>query len=124
MCIRDRHRGIDIAVPVGGQVKAPFGGIVSKVNTFYEGDYETQYVEITTDNNYVMRFAYVKPGKNIKEGERLEAGQTFGVMRRPTSEAAGWDMSISDHVHVEVVEGKEFKRNKRIDPTELLGVVR
>jgi hypothetical protein len=44
-------------------------------------------------------------------------------MQRPTSEAAGWDKNITDHVHIEAVEGKEWKKDKRFDPSELLGVV-
>ena len=109
-------------------MKMPFGGTVTKVGTWYKGDSDTQYVQITTDNNYTIRFAYVKPvekinGEKIKEGDRLESGQTFGVMQRPTSEAAGWDKNITDHVHIEAVEGKEWKKDKRFDPSELLGVV-
>ena len=110
------HQGIDIDVPAGGQMKMPFGGTVTKVGTWYKGDSDTQYVQITTDNNYTIRFAYVKPGENIKEGDRLQSGQTFGVMQRPTSKAAGWDKSISDHVHIEAVPGKEFIKSERFDP--------
>jgi murein DD-endopeptidase MepM/ murein hydrolase activator NlpD len=116
------HQGIDIDVPAGGQMKMPFGGTVTRVGTLYEGDPDTQYVQITTDNNYTIRFAYVEPGEKIKKGVRLESGQTFGVMKRPTSKAAGWDDKISDHVHIEAVEGKVWDRSNRFDPSELLGV--
>ena len=121
------HQGIDIDVPAGGQMEMPFGGTVTKIGQWYTGDAETQYVQITTDNNYTIRFAYVKPGEKIngekiKEGDRLESGQTFGVMQRPTSKAAGWDKNISDHVHIEAVPGKEFIKADRFDPSELLGV--
>ena len=116
------HQGIDINVPAGGQMKMPFGGTVTKIGQWYKGDVDTQYVQITTDNNYTIRFAYVKPGEKIKKGDRLQSGQTFGVMKRPTSKAAGWDDKISDHVHIEAVEGKVWDISNRFDPSELLGV--
>ena len=115
------HRGIDIEVPAGGQVKAPFSGTVSKINTFYTGDSKTKYVQVTT-GDHVMRFAYVDP--SVKEGDVIKAGDILGVMRRPTSKAAGWDAGISDHVHIEAVKGNEWKSKDRFDPSELLGVVK
>ena len=115
------HRGIDIEVPAGGQVKAPFSGTVSKINTFYTGDSKTKYVQVTT-GDHVMRFAYVDP--SVKEGDVIKAGDILGVMRRPTSKAACWNAGISDHVHIEAVKGNEWKSKDRIDPTELLGAVK
>jgi|LULS01.1.fsa_nt_gb murein DD-endopeptidase MepM/ murein hydrolase activator NlpD len=116
------HRGVDISVPEGGYVRAPYSGTITKIGQWYPGDPDTKYVQITTDNNYTFRFAYVDPGENIKEGSRIAHGQPFGVMKRPTSEAAGWDKSISDHIHIEAVKGKEWVSKDRFDPSQILGV--
>jgi len=119
--VEGAHRGIDISVPFGGQVSSPFAGTVTKIGTWYKGDSETKYVQVST-GNHVMRFAYVDP--SVKEGDVIKAGDILGVMRRPTSKAAGWNAGISDHVHIEAVKGNEWKSKDRIDPTELLGAVK
>jgi murein DD-endopeptidase MepM/ murein hydrolase activator NlpD len=115
--VEGAHRGIDISVPFGGQVSSPFAGTVTKIGTWYKGDSETKYVQVST-GNHVMRFAYVDP--SVKEGDVIKAGDILGVMRKPER----WSDDITGHVHVEAVKGNEWKRNDRIDPTKLLGAVK
>lgn len=114
--VEGAHRGVDISVPFGGPVSSPFDGTVTKINTFYKGDSETKYVQVST-GNHVMRFAYVDP--SVKEGDIIRAGDILGTMRKPER----WSNDITGHVHVEAVKGNEWKRKDRIDPSELLGAV-
>jgi murein DD-endopeptidase MepM/ murein hydrolase activator NlpD len=114
--VEGAHKGIDISVPFGEQVSSPYDGIVTKINTFYTGDSETKYVQVTT-GDHVMRFAYVDP--SVKEGDIIRAGDILGTMRKPER----WSNDITGHVHVEAVKGNEWKRKDRIDPSELLGAV-
>jgi len=115
--VKGAHRGVDISVPFGEQVSSPFDGTVTKINTFYKGDSETKYVQVTT-GNHVMRFAYVDP--SVKEGDIIKAGDILGTMRKPER----WGDDITGHVHVEAVKGNEWKRKDRFDPSKLLGVVK
>ena len=115
--VKGAHRGIDISVPFGSRVNSPFAGTVTKIGMWYKGDTKTKYVEVKT-GSHVMRFAYVDP--SVKKGDVVKAGDILGKMRRP----GRWQKNISDHVHVEVVEGSDFIKSKRINPTELLGAIR
>ena len=115
--VEGAHRGIDISVPFGGQVSSPFSGTVTKIGIWYKGDAKTKYVELKT-GNHIIRFAYVDP--SVKKGDTIRAGDILGKMRKPE----GWGDDITGHVHIEAVEGKEFIKSKRINPTELLGAVK
>ena len=120
------HAGLDILVKGKDKsIKAAFSGKVTKTGYFYKGDNKTQYVDVY-DGNYTVRYAYVTP--SVKKDDVIEAGDEIGLKMRPWS----WDYNketgkredkgISDHVHVEVVPGDIWDRDKRIDPNEIFRI--
>ena len=119
------HAGLDILVKGKDKsINAAFSGKVTKTGYFYD-DNKTQYVDVY-DGNYTVRYAYIDP--TVKEGDTIEAGDEIGLKMRPWS----WDYNketgkredkgISDHVHVEVVPGDIWDRDKRIDPNEIFRI--
>ena len=120
------HAGLDIlTLGKDKSIKAAFSGTVTKIGYFYKGDNKTQYVDVY-DGNYTVRYAYVTP--SVKKDDVIEAGDEIGLKMRPWS----WDHNkktrkredkgISDHVHVEVVPGDIWDRDKRIDPNEIFRI--
>ena len=119
------HAGLDIlTLGKDKSINAAFSGKVTKTGYFYD-DNKTQYVDVY-DGNYIVRYAYIDP--KVKVGDTIEAGDEIGLKMRPWS----WDHNkitgkredkgISDHVHVEVVPGDIWDRDKRIDPNEIFRI--
>jgi len=119
------HAGLDIlTLGKDKSINAAFSGTVTKTGYFYD-DNKTQYVDVY-DGNYTVRYAYVTPG--VEKGDVIKAGDEIGLKMRPWS----WDHNkktgkredkgISDHVHVEVVPGDIWDRDKRIDPNEIFRI--
>ena len=120
------HAGLDIlTLGKDKSIKAAFSGTVTKTGYFYKGDNKTQYVDVY-DGNYTVRYAYVTPG--VKKGDVIKAGDDIGSKMRPWSwdhnkkTGAEEDKGISDHVHVEVVPGDIWDRDKRIDPNKIFRI--
>ncbi len=119
------HAGLDIlTLGKDKSIKAAFSGKVTKTGYFYD-DNKTQYVDVY-DGNYTVRYAYVTPG--VEKGDVIKAGDEIGLKMRPWSwdhnneTRAEEDKGISDHVHVEVVPGDIWDRDKRIDPNEIFRI--
>ena len=120
------HAGLDIlTLGKDKSIKAAFSGKVTKTGYFYQDDNKTQYVDVY-DGNYTVRYAYVTP--SVKKDDVIEAGDEIGLKMRPWSwdhnnqTRAEEDKGISDHVHVEVVPGDIWDRDKRIDPNEIFRI--
>jgi hypothetical protein len=117
------HRGIDISIKAGGNVNAPFSGTVTKIGYFYKDkkdNLKTRYVQISSDSgDHTFRFAYVTPNKELKKGDKIKKGSSFGVMTRPEI----WeDDNISNHIHIEAVKGRIWDSKKRFDPSKILRI--
>lgn len=91
------HQGIDIAVPVGTPLVSYNGGTVTYVG---ELDGYGNYVEITSDDGYVHRFAHLD-SYSVKQGQRVEAGETFARTGGERG-APGAGRSSGPHLHWEV----------------------
>lgn len=115
------HRGTDIIVNEGSSVSAPFSGTITKIGKWYTNPKDTtKYVQISSESGkHTFRFAYVDPDKELKEGDTIKKGMSFGKMKRPIDHPA-WGKDTSDHVHVEAVEGSKWKSGSRVDPSTLL----
>lgn len=85
------HTGIDIAVPVGTEVKSAVGGIVTLVSS--SGDYG-KHVKITTDNDIVTLYAHCSNIK-VKEGDIVEQGQVIAL-------SGNTGNTTGPHLHFEI----------------------
>ncbi len=67
------HNGIDLAVPIGTKVKAPYGGEVIQVweDKAYGGGLS---MRVKLDNGDVVGFAHLS-GYDVKQGDRVRQGQ-------------------------------------------------
>lgn len=72
---RRTHNGIDLAVPVGTKVKAPYGGEVIQVweDKTYGGGLS---MRVKLDNGDVVGFAHLS-GYDVKKGDRVRQGQVI-----------------------------------------------
>lgn len=93
------HKGIDISVPVGTEVKSFFSGKFYKGN---QGDRTGfgRYVYIVHDNGLVTYYGHLIVWANIEDGEQVEAGQVIGFSGN-TGDSSG------PHLHFEVRRGEQ-----------------
>lgn len=93
------HRGIDYAATPGEDVVAVIGGEVTRIGWPYaNADY--RYIEITSDDGYVVREMYVSPDANLVVGSQVTQGEVIGTVQSLQPRYPG----ITDHIHVEVRE--------------------
>lgn len=99
-----KHKGIDVAVPIGTPVKAPFDGIVYYVA--YDKPKAGTYVEIVSaDGSVGLRLLHlsevmVSEGDKVSKGQVVaKSGNTFGKAKRKD----GSDWSSGAHLHFETL---------------------
>ena len=93
------HAGIDYEANAGADVVAVIGGEVTRIGWPYaNADY--RYIEITTDDGYVVREMYVSPDANLVVGSQVTQGEVIGTVQSLQPRYPG----ITDHIHVEVRE--------------------
>lgn len=85
------HTGIDIAVPVGTEVKSAIGGTVTLVSSV--GDYG-KHVKITTDDDLVILYAHCSSIK-VKQGDVVEQGQVIAL-------SGNTGNTTGPHLHFEI----------------------
>lgn len=108
-----RHQGIDIIAEPDASVVSAVSGTVTKIGYPYGDDLSYRYVEVTTDDGYVVRHFYVSPANGLKVGDRVEAGRTqIGVSQNLDTRYKG----ITNHVHIEIRDPD----GRIIDPTSWL----
>ena len=110
------HTGVDIAVEPGGAVSSPVEGTVEKNNIDPYGDRIFKGVLIRTDDGHEVRVLYVDP--SVKKGDRVRAGSPIGtaqdLSKKHKPKGKNKDR-MTNHIHVDVKKGKDFK-----DPTKIL----
>lgn len=99
------HNGIDIQAEEGEAVKAALSGTVEALfnDQIYGG-----VVIITHDNKRKTVYAGVTADEKMKEGTKINAGQTLGVLKTPHFEAY-----LGPHLHFELIEGEN-----NLDPSK------
>ena len=93
------HRGIDYEAVAGADVVAVIGGEVTRIGWPY-ANANYRYIEITTQDGYVVREMYVSPNANLVVGSQVIQGEVIGTVQSLQPRYPG----ITDHVHVEVRE--------------------
>lgn len=99
-----RHDGLDIASPVGSNLFAMYGGIVSDIRTsFSTGEYVEDsfgnYVQITSQVNgrtIVFKYNHLQ-NVSVDKGQNISQGKIIGTTGR-TGNAAGAE--VNPHVHI------------------------
>jgi murein DD-endopeptidase len=80
-----QHRGIDIAMPVGSEVRAPAGGVVTRV---LQGPINGHWFELDHGDGVRTQYCHlslveVKRGQQVKAGERLALSGDTGRVTGP-----------------------------------------
>ena len=96
-----KHNGVDICAAPESIVMSPVSGTVSKLGYPYSDDLSFRYVQITDDFGYLVRFFYVDPA--VAVGEMVMEGWPVGKVQTLQKRYPG----ITDHVHLEVMQGGE-----------------
>ncbi|WP_162913285.1 peptidoglycan DD-metalloendopeptidase family protein [Rhodospirillaceae bacterium SYSU D60014] len=108
-----QHQGVDIIAEPAATVVSAVSGTVTKIGYPYGDDLSYRYVEVTTEDGYVVRHFYVSPADGLKVGDRVEAGRTqIGVSQDLGTRYEG----ITNHIHIEVRDPS----GRVIDPTPWL----
>jgi murein DD-endopeptidase MepM/ murein hydrolase activator NlpD len=92
-----QHRGIDIALPVGTEVRAPASGVVTKV---LQGPINGNWLELDHGNGVRTQYCHlslaeVKRGQQVKAGERVALSGDTGRVTGP-------------HLHYQVKVSQQF----------------
>ncbi len=80
-----QHRGVDIALPVGTEVRAPAGGVVTRV---LQGPINGHWFELDHGDGVRTQYCHlslveVKRGQRVKAGERLALSGDTGRVTGP-----------------------------------------
>lgn len=90
------HVGADFIGEPGQVLVAPIAGIVAKLGYPYASDLSFRYVEISNDQNLIVRVFYVEPTVNV--GDYLKQGDAIGTLQKLGMRYP----KITEHAHVEV----------------------
>lgn len=104
---RRAHRGVDFVASPGEQIRAPIGGVVTRIGAAYSGGNSLQYVEIANSvTRYKARVLYVGPA--VEPGWTVAAGDVIG---RAQDLAERYPAGMTNHVHVELTGGQGGRLN-------------
>jgi murein DD-endopeptidase len=106
---RPKHRGMDFKVPEGTAVVSPRSGSVVRVNWNVANN--GNCVEIRYADGVSAKFLHLVR-TDVKEGERVQPGQTLGL-------SGNTGHSTAPHLHYELERGGAV-----LDPIDYHGVVR
>jgi len=104
---RRYHKGIDISLPPGYEVKAALPGTVSQLSSSALWGNE---ITITHPGKLETRYMGLKP-KNLKAGAPVTKGQVIGTVTQPPK----YEAKMNPHLHFEV-----YLDGKVVDPLEYL----
>ena len=106
------HRGVDFVALPGEPVRAPIGGVVTRIGQAYASQNGLKYVEIANlATRYTARVLYVGPA--VQLGWVVAAGDTIGYAQ---SLAELYPAGMTNHIHVELIG----RRGGRLDPLVVL----
>lgn len=92
------HTGIDIAIPEGTPLYAPFDGTISKVGNEPSG--YGNYVEITSEDGFTVKYAHMSTVQ-VVQGQSVLKSDTVGL-------SGNTGASTGPHVHVECIENGSY----------------
>jgi len=111
-----QHHGVDKACYPGSIALAVSAGTVTKLGYPYAsgiggamGDSPFQYVQVTDNEGYEVRYFYVEPSVNV--GAEVTVGSELGVTQNLDRRYPG----ITEHIHFEVKKDGNY-----VDPTNYL----
>lgn len=107
------HRGIDAACYPDSVILSDVNGIVTKIGYPYPPEgakKEYRYVEVTTEDDYRVRYFYVKP--LVEKGAQIIEGNILGL----SQDLQKIYPDITHHIHLEVIKDGEY-----INPHDYLG---
>ena len=99
------HYGIDIKADKTTVVKASAGGTIKSIKN------DPRYgitVTIEHDNGYQSVYANLLTAEFVKEGEKVEQGQTIGTV----GNTATFEIADDPHLHFEILKDGEY-----VDPS-------
>lgn len=104
------HNGIDLAVPVGTQIKSPMPGIVDAVTS--GGDGGNQII-LKHENGYKTGYAHLSK-QLVKKGDKIKQGDVIGL-------SGNTGKSTGPHLHLTLTDPSGAK----VDPQKMIysGVV-
>jgi murein DD-endopeptidase MepM/ murein hydrolase activator NlpD len=106
------HEGVDYVATPGQTVEAPISGYVAKIGFAYPGDASLRYVEIENPALHMMaRVFYVDP--DVAVGDTVAVGHPIGEAH---SLQRRYRHGITDHVHLELIDG----RGRRLDAEKMI----
>jgi hypothetical protein len=101
------HEGVDYVATPGQPVAAPISGYVSKIGFAYPDDQTLRYVEIDNPALHITaRVFYVDP--DVAVGDAVAVGRPIGHAHSLQRRYPG---GITDHIHLELVDGKGRRLN-------------
>jgi murein DD-endopeptidase MepM/ murein hydrolase activator NlpD len=92
----DHHRGVDVATPLGTEVRSPFEGVVESIG---HNDKLGRFVWVQHANGFSSVFGHLE-GTQLEPGARVRAGQTIA-----TSGNSG--RSTGPHLHYGLYRNRE-----------------
>lgn len=110
-----RHRGIDIVVTPGEDVKSPVTGKFVRPAKPYKDDNYYSGVLIEANDGTEVKIFYVHPNSNLKPGDTVEAGKTSIGSAQDLRKRYGpknGNGPITPHVHLETKKNGQY-----VDPT-------
>ena len=99
------HKGVDYVAEPDQDIVAPTSGKVSKIGYPYSKNLSYRYIQISTEDGYVVRVFYVSPAESINVGSTVDAGQKIGIYQSLQPLYDG----ITDHVHLEIYHNNELQ---------------
>lgn len=102
------HDGVDLAAPVGTEVKAARKGTVLSV---YEDEYYGMTVQLRHDDGYTTSYSGLAEDMPVKVGETVTAGQVIGTV----ADTVLLETALESHLHFSVC-----KDNVSVDPAGFL----
>lgn len=102
------HNGVDLAAPLGQEVKVARGGTVSAV---YEDEYLGNTVVVQHADGYTSHYCNLAVPASVAAGDQVEAGQVLGTV----GSTALLETAAEPHLHFEV-----YRDGEPVDPAGFL----
>jgi murein DD-endopeptidase MepM/ murein hydrolase activator NlpD len=93
--IGEMHNGVDIAAPIGTQIKSPLDGVVSSVNFNAIGGNQI----IIKHKNFSTGYSHLNKLPSLKVGDKVKKGQII-------AETGNTGRSTGPHLHFSVKDPK------------------
>jgi murein DD-endopeptidase len=106
---RPTHQGMDFKTPVGTPVRAPRGGVVTRIDWKPPGN--GRCVEVRYDDGTLAKFLHLS-AIQVRSGARVRAGQVLAL-------SGNTGHSTAPHLHYQLSRG-----GRTLDPVDYHGVTR